>query len=173
MCLSFFFKISLSAGCQPQSSEGCERTRRIPFPLRQTHRTGLKNLALHGCQEKAVSSGPTAKVCFQLPDIPTYFLSQGKLAIHPTVSNPPSLPADPTYGHVQSLGEEPVIAASHNFMKAMGPGVGMWLGLGQGDVTGMSASLPGKTYLQYKKRGLLKKKNLCLSPSLSAWGTIV
>lgn len=146
----------------------------MSFSLRQTHRAGLRSLASHGCQEKAVSSGPTAKVCFQLPDIPTDFLWPGRLANHPPVSHPPSLPADPNCGRSCA---EPWGRTSHSSLtqlhESYGSSGGHVAWFGPRRCTGKSARwLPGKTFLQHKKKGLLKERTLCPSPSLSAWGTI-
>lgn len=92
-CLHYFFKISLWGGL-PGSAIAVEGLRAFPLSAVLSHRIGLRSVAPCGFHERTISRGPTAKVCFQLPDNPRHFLWHRMLAIDPPVSLPPSLPGD-------------------------------------------------------------------------------
>lgn len=121
MCLHYFFKISLW-GWLPGSAIAVEGLRAFPPSEVLPHRIDLRSLAPHGFQERTVSRGPTAKVCFQLPDNPRHFLWHRILAIDPPVSLPPSLPGDPSCVRPCAWPQGGTI---HTFIKAMSSVLGM------------------------------------------------
>ena len=91
MCLCHLFKITLKGGCevQPRLWGAWED----PLPSKADSQGCPQKPGCTRVPGEAASRCPTAKVCFQLPDNPTYFLWHGILAISPPVG-PPSLPAD-------------------------------------------------------------------------------
>lgn len=123
MCLCHLFKIALKGGCevQPRLWGAWED----PLPSKADSQGCPQKPGCTRVPGEAASRCPTAKVCFQLPDNPTYFLWHGILATPPPhlLGHLPCQQTSIVVGCVPSLGEEPVTATSHNFKKALGPAV--------------------------------------------------